>query len=543
MTIEVDSELVQSQLPCSNCGSSDALSLYSDGHTYCFSCKNRESDASPRPPQKAQKNLKELIKVTNTPGWKSRGLTQETCRKWGISLGEFSNKTVRCFNYKDKDGSTVGQKLRFANKEFTVRGSLKDVGLYGQHLWRDAGKLVVITEGEIDAASVSQVQNHKWPVVSLPNGASSASKSIRKSLDWLQNFETVVLMFDNDKPGKEAAKSASKIFKPGQCKVASLPLKDANDMLLAGRGKEIVDAIWSAKIYRPDGIILGNELWDTINESDDTFSLSYPWQGLQDSTLGCRLGELVTITAGSGVGKSSIIREMAYHLAFEHKEPIGMLMFEETVKRTALGLVGCHMSKPLTLIKNPQDTEGFEDAFDEVLGTGRISLYDHFGSTSIENVLDRIRFMAQSLGARWIFLDHLSIIISGMGDGDERRLIDNAMTQLKSLAMELNVGLFLVSHLKRPAMGKGHENGAQTSLGQLRGSHAIGQLSDIVIGAERDQQSSESDITTIRILKNRWTGKTGLACQLRYDHDTGRISETALEETFGDDDGETEDPF
>ena len=32
-----DSEFVQ-HIPCEKCGSSDAAGIYTDGHTYCFSC-------------------------------------------------------------------------------------------------------------------------------------------------------------------------------------------------------------------------------------------------------------------------------------------------------------------------------------------------------------------------------------------------------------------------------------------------------------------------------------------------------------------------
>lgn len=99
------------------------------------------------------------------------------------------------------------------------------------------------------------------------------------------------------------------------------------------------------------------------------------------------------------------------------------------------------------------------------------------------------------------------------------------MTKLRSLVEETGIGLILVSHLKRP-QEKGHEEGAHTSLSQLRGSAGIGQLSDIVIGLERNQQSDKnSHITTLRILKNRFSGDTGKAGQLIYNPITGRLIE------------------
>jgi len=88
-----------------------------------------------------------------------------------------------------------------------------------------------------------------------------------------------------------------------------------------------------------------------------------------------------------------------------------------------------------------------------------------------------------------------------------------------------------VSHLKRPSGDRGHEDGAQTSLAQLRGSAAIGQLSDMVIGLERNQQDKDNPhISHVRVLKNRWSGETGLCCSLRYDTVTGRMVETIFEE-------------
>jgi twinkle protein len=133
------------------------------------------------------------------------------------------------------------------------------------------------------------------------------------------------------------------------------------------------------------------------------------------------------------------------------------------------------------------------------------------------------------MDVEYVVLDHLSIVVSGLGDGDERRMIDNTMTKLRSLVEETKIGMILISHLKRPE-GKGHEDGATTSLAQLRGSASIAQLSDMVIGLERNQQDPENaNQTVVRVLKNRFSGETGVATALRYDTETGALNETSLE--------------
>jgi twinkle protein len=215
-----------------------------------------------------------------------------------------------------------------------------------------------------------------------------------------------------------------------------------------------------------------------------------------------------------------------------------MIMLEENPKRTALGLMGIELNKPLHLSREGVSEDDLKGAFSSTVGSGRVYLYNHFGSSDIENLVSRVRFLARGCGCDWIILDHLSIVVSGLGDGDERRLIDNAMTSLRTLVEETGVGMFLVSHLKRPSDGKGHEEGAKTSLSQLRGSAAIGQLSDMVIGLERNQQSDNPNVTTLRILKNRFSGETGEAGYLLYDRDTGRLSETT-----GDFKDETQSEF
>jgi twinkle protein len=163
-------------------------------------------------------------------------------------------------------------------------------------------------------------------------------------------------------------------------------------------------------------------------------------------------------------------------------------------------------------------------AFDAV--TPNLFLYDSFGSVDPDNLIERLRYMATGLECDALFLDHISIAISGLEDIDERRALDVMMTKLRSLVEETGVAMFVVSHLKRPSQGdRGHEQGLQVSLSQLRGSHAIAQLSDMVIGLERNQQGENPNETVVRVLKNRFSGETGVTGALTYSTETGRLTE------------------
>lgn len=523
--MQSESEFVRHEA-CPHCGSSDANALYTNGNHYCFSCEtltyaDKSEDAMALFETDGTVFLDlEFQELTK------RGITEKTCKFWGYGISTYKGQKVQVANYRSRDGQLQAQKVRFQSKDFSVIGSMKEVSLYGEHLWRDGGRFITITEGELDALSLSQVLDNKWPVVSLPSGCTSAKKAIGKSIEWLSGFEYVVLMFDNDEAGQKAARECASVLPPNKCKIATLPLKDANEMLVAGRVGELIDAFWSAKTFRPDGIVAGTDVWDLVISTDDKESVGYPYAGVQEKTGGCRKGEIVTLTAGSGIGKSQLAREFAHNF-IRHGKTLGYIALEENVKRTALGLMSIELNKPLHLHGNDVPEEDMRHAFDNTVGSGRVYLYDHWGSTDSDNLLSKIRYLVHGCGCEYIVLDHISIVVSGLEGGDERRIIDNTMTKLRALVEELNCGMILISHLKRPSGDRGHEDGAQTSMSQLRGSAAIGQLSDIVIGLERNQQDKDnSNISQVRVLKNRWSGDTGLCCSLEYIPDTGRMTET-----------------
>lgn len=501
---------------CDKCGSSDALAVNEDGSTKCFSCDSYSRNG----PRREVRVDTSFIQGKAQPIAR-RSLTLETCQKWGYHTGIYNGEPVQIANYKSRSGKLVGQKIRTADKQFFIKGEL--LGLYGQHLWKDGGKRVIVTEGEIDALSVSQAFGNKWPVASVPNGTGGAKKYVSQAIDWLESFEKVIFCFDNDEPGRKGAAECAALLTPGKASIAELPLKDANDMLVEKRSEELVNCLWQAREYRPDGIVGGEEIWDAVVKEDTQESQPYPYASLNAMTHGIRRGELVTLCAGSGIGKSLFCREVCHHL-LGLDQTVGYIALEESVRRTALGIMGIHVNKPLHLENDLKEKE-LRKAFDETVGNGKFYTYDHFGSTESDNLLSKIRYLCKGLGCNWIFLDHLSIVVSGIAGDDERRLIDNTMTKLRSLVEETGCGMVLVSHLRRPPNGGGHEEGGVTRLADLRGSHSIPQLSDMVIGLERNQQKENNNETKVRVLKNRFSGETGLATTLFYDQDSGRYME------------------
>lgn len=511
---------------CPACGSSDARGVYSDGHAHCFSCKAyfpAEGEG-----QQDKRKLKGglLIQGGEFKPLTKRGINLDTCQKFGYQVGEHKGQKVQVASYYKSDNTLVAQHLRYHDKAFKWIGKTEELLLFGQQLWGSGGKRVVVTEGEIDAMSVAQVFNLKWPVVSIPSGVQSARKYLKQNLEWLESFEEIVIAFDNDDPGQKAAKECAMLFKSGKVRIANWsPYKDANDYL-PGESGAVAPIIFQAKPFRPDGIVSGTDLsLDYLMEQDAIFAFELHYPKLSQILRGIRKGEITMFAAGSGCGKSTLVREIAYHLMMAHGLKLGYVALEESVKKTALGLLALDLNVPmgdLFLKRSIVSPEQFSESHKKTIDNGRLYLYDHFGSLESENLLAKLRYMAVACEVDFIILDHISIVVSGIEEGEERRIIDNVMTQMRSMVESTGVGMMVITHLKVPE-GKPHEEGGRVTLSQLRGSGALKQLSDSIIGLERDQQGEDPNVAQVRVLKNRLIGTVGLADTLRYDPETGRL--------------------
>jgi twinkle protein len=512
--------------PCSDCGSSDALTIY-DWGTKCFSCDK----ATFKPSEESLKVVNSKQSFSRVQGeFKTiidRRLSRDTCQFFGTI--EVDNQYH--FPYCDEQGNIVAYKKRQVNdKKFSISGNWRDGKLFGQHLFSSGQKMLTICEGEFDAMSCWQmcggVSTHA--VVSVRNGAGSALNDCKNNFEYIDSFDTIVLCFDNDPQGKEASQQVADLF-GSKVKVVknSGEFKDASDYLQSKQHELFMKDWWSAERFVPDGIVDGSTLWDIVSAPMEDSLINYPYKGLNDLTYGIRPNEMVIVAAGSGLGKSQFMREFVYHILNNSEDNIGLLFLEETVRTTARSMMSLHANKLLHLPTTKVSDKELRESFEATLGTGRLFLLDSNGELDKDKIVKRVRYMAKGLGCKYIFLDHISIIVAGAERGSEREALEEIMRELRILVKETEICLFGVSHLKRPE-GKGHEEGALTSLAHLKGSSAQGNVADIVIGLERNGQHEDEEerhTTRVRVLKNRFSGLTGPACRLLYNKQTGRMTE------------------
>ena len=518
----------QAHQPCPKCGSSDALLINDDGSSKCFSCGEFTPAEGGSPQSETPKNApKDFIKG-HTKSIEARCLKQDTCKKYKYNTGTYKGREVHIATYRDLDGNPIFQKIRFVDdKEFMIVGKFKPL-LYGMHLFKGNTKKLIITEGEIDCLSVSQVVNG-YPVVSVPNGAKTAKNAIKENLEWLERFEEIVICFDMDEVGKQAAKECAGLLSIGKVKIMSLPLKDPNEMLQAGRIEELYKATWNGIEYRPDGIVSGEELWDEIDKPV-SYGLSYPFPKLTELTYGIRTSEMIVFGAGTGMGKTEFFKEIEAHLLLEHKQNIGIIHLEEQTKETILGLMSKHSSIKFHLPTAEYTEEQKRKAFDETIGTNRVFIYDSFGTTDLDTIKNTIRYMVKGKDCKYVFLDHITALGDGLEDGNNvNQYMRKVVSELANITRELDFTLFTISHLRKSDGKKPHEEGGRVHLDDLYGAAALKQWASYVFGLERNQQAvdeEERHTTTLRCLKDRYTGlAAGQTVSIKYEKNTGRLKE------------------
>lgn len=553
--------------PCPQCRenghdkSGNNLHRFSDGGATCFrggcgywEAKDGSSGST------TERKMTTTNSALNTKGSPQalvhRRISQATCRDYKYDVAPANGVDFEYANFLNSDGDIIGQKRRNPEtKEFRYAGTIDGIQMFGAHLLRPGGPMVVVTEGEIDAMSVYEAFDRKYPAVSLTRGSAGAVKDFKASIDLLNSFGKVIIFFDNDEAGREAAKKAAEVLKPGTAYIANLDgkYKDANEALLASDAAAITKAVYMPKEYRPDGIVHIKDV-SMILDLVDTMIFDFPYECMTQAAYGITGGEVVVMASGSGMGKSTVFKEMIkYHLDAGHT--VGALMLEESVTKTKQDIASIHIERPIHLAltakaindrRREQNKEAIDFGHSEVVSPEQLAmaekymedkqlfLYDHWGSLQVERLMKRLEYMHYACGCEIIYIDHLSIIVSGVEGGDERKDLDHLMAELKAFAQRTGVAIIAICHLRKSG-SKPHEEGGQVSLQDFRGSGALYQYSDKCFGFERNQQDSsgDSNLMMIRLLKNRFSGKTGIIGAARFYPERHRLIQCEIVDHTG----------
>jgi len=542
---------VISKSECPKCHRSKAFVTYADGHSHCYGagCDYFEAaptGSDPKPTSSSPTSRPSSVNTLepDSGSWPRDGLPKrriklDTMRKFGVFTPGWNGERVQVYPYFNAQGEPAGQKLRTSDKSsfpfLKAEGyqPLAECQLFGRHVFGDRfDRQVIICEGELDAMSVAQETDFKTAVVSVNSGAQSAAKVLKANYLWLDRFEEIILWLDDDEPGQLATEECAKLFKVGKVRIAKAGngFKDASDLLQADRPGDIKAAIYSAVKWRPKGIVNAADNEDDVTtpkEESHAFSIDWPWVEL-GAMFGPMLpGQVVYHVAGTGVGKTTAQIHIILS-AIQQGAKVALLSFEGTRREIKLAIMTVGHGERVDIEPLPDDK--MRELHRLYFGHRKLELFDpetaEWSQAAIEGY---VRYCAKALDCQIVVIDPLSYVVAGMDqNADERRGLDMASRNLAGMAKELGVHLQISHHLSRPDTGPGHEEGAPTSLKQIRGSGGIAMFATIVIGHERNQQAEGEDalLTQLRSLKNRPRSKTGPIMVVKYDVETGQLSPT-----------------
>lgn len=539
-----------------SCGSRKGLQVFEreDGTVdgYCFSCKSYvrhpygdERTADSLPKQRVTKTQAEIdqeineVKTYPTVDLVDRRLRKESLEAFGIKIGldETDGSTPRFHYYPyEVDGTLQAYKVRLIeNKRIWSLGDQKDVDLFG---WSRAislgSKRLIVVEGELDAPALTRIlEMHTKPefkdslpaVCSLPHGAASAGRDLSRLAPKIRKyFKEISFCFDNDEAGALALDEACKVFP--EATAITLPEKDANDCILAGKTKAAFNAaMFKAEKPKNSRLVTLDDVWEDSKQPPE-FGVSWPWASVTKRTRGIRKGETIYIGAAQKMGKSEIVNSLAAHLLLEHNWKVLLAKPEESNVKTAKLLAGKVGSKRFHDPDTPFDEAAYEAAGKKLLGDKvyMLNLYQHMGWDSLKQDI----ISASGLGVDAVFIDPITNLTNGMNSADANTKLQEIAQELSAMAKDLNIVIFIFCHLRNPDSGLPHDRGGAVLTSQFAGSRAMGRSCNYMFGLEGNKDPSlseeERNMRKLVLLDDREFGEVGNT-SLFWDKNTTQFNE------------------
>ncbi len=377
-----------------------------------------------------------------------------------------------------------------------------DVGLKTQK--------VIVVEGEFDCMSVWQAGGKN--VVSPASGKDSYGIW----LELLDPIPQVIIAYDNDKPGKEASLKFAERVGIEKCRELTYPegVKDANEFFQKHTKEEFKSLIEAA---RPFYTRKYNDLIDVINSMRDDQVDKLELDIIPDVKL--TPDHLVALAGGTNTGKTMYALNIAKKLV-EKGIPTLVLPFERGVNSVGARFLQILVEKTEDEMKH-LPTDEWEKMIRKVSKTPV-----YFSVPKTEDIGETIIKSKRILGVKAVVVDHLDKMIRGGSDSEESR-IRAAMHQIKELAIEHQVMMFVVTHTRRVHQA-GIGGKKKPTMHDIRGSAAVEQDSETVVMI--DKYSDDEMEVDVQKNKGKMSSKI-----FTVDYDTGLMGAVTDKATSLDD--------
>lgn len=532
---------------------SNHLMLFDNGSAYCNRCGYHEGNGTfTEPavkfggdisPEDAAKQVSIFEKESTVKALKDRLLNIATCKHFGVrvtlSEEDGTTQTSTAFPVNTVE-DYKGYKLKYPSKRFGKEGIIKNAMFFGSDVCPKTGNKLFITEGENDAMALYQIiysmSQPQWrnqiAVVSLANGAGGAAKELGRNRKLIEGFKEVVLAFDQDKAGRDAVEACTKVLGRDRVSVPVFSEKDANDMLIKGKDKELYFSCIKTTKPKPASVVDVEDLFDQALVKPE-MGLSFPWKTLTKLTYGIRRATTYCVAAAPKIGKTDFEYELIAHLIKVHGEQVALYDLEthpaKTLKRLAGKMKAAMFHKPDIEF----DMEDLKDGMNQL--RDHIQFYKHDGSRDWEDIKATMRYQAGE--GIWLFIiDPLTALISRYDSSTANDKLNEICTDIAEMNAELGITVFIFSHLNPARTGKAHDEGGRVLSSQFTGSRAMEKWFHYGIGIERDRLNEDEEIrntSTHRLLFDREYGEGGFY-ECTYYRDTGVYGEKVSEPMIGD---------
>ena len=539
---------------CEKCGSSDANQVFSydnkPNDSWCFACETYfPSDDSlekvvPIKQQYNKVSTMEIEDIKKLPirALEDRKIRKETCAAYRVrvALSQEDGETITSiFSPDTSEGILVGYEQKQVKdseskgltKRFMSIGDRKgSLDLWGKHhALACNGHKLYITEGRLDALSLYQViKDHtaekykhlKPSVVSLTKGCSGAVKDLINNRNFVESFKEIILCFDNDQAGEKAVKEVLKVFP--MAKVATLPLKDASDMLVADRGKELFEqAVWRSSVQRQGQVV---DVEDIIENAmtKPQMGISFPWSSVTKACFGIREGTIHCVGAAPKIGKTDHQHQLVHHLVYNEKVKVGMFDLENSPVKTAKKLASKQAKKDFTRPDTVYQDSELRQTLEGL--NGKVRFYDRHGSRDWESIKITITEMHLLDGINIFMIDPMTTLVQGCDASQTNTELGKICSSAADLVSVYPITIFFYSHVNpKPKGSTPHEKGARVYSSEFFGSRSMERFFHYGHGISRDRSDEcppdRKNMSEFYMLFDRDFGQ-GYTCDVYFDEAT-----------------------
>lgn len=473
--------------------------------------------------------------------FRTRGIGTETLRLSGVGVVSWfiPAKQAKCpaiaFPYRKPGGAVVNIKFRTIDKEFAQIKNGEKI-LFGWDRVDTSAAQLVITEGEIDALSLTEAQIEN--AVSVPAGASDRKWDFLEDPE-LAKFTRIILAGDRDEKGSALCDELARRFGYERCWKVEWPAdcKDANDVLCKYSEDDLRKCVECAKPYPISGLYtfddFENDIWE-LYEGGRKRGVTTGWPGM-DQLMTIRGGELSVVTGIPGSGKSELIDAICVNLSIGQGWTFGMCSFENPPSDHFAKLAEKFIGLPF--LDGPSERMSRAHVSAALLWAHSrfILIRTEDDTPTVDWILEKARIAVIRHGIRGLVIDPYNEIEHQRPPGmTETEYVSAMLNKIKRFARNHDLHVWFVAHPAKPTRNKDGEFPVP-SLYDISGSANWVNKADIGVVVERDMTEGSRKVTVhVKKVRFKAVGRAG-SLNLEYDRRIGTYKEFGPRYSASDD--------